>query len=488
MPSPFLLKVILGVVFLLSTALLAKEGSIFPLSPENTEEMNYVDLNVQGKIPHWINGILIRNGPGILRGKNGPVKHWFDGLAKLHAFSINQGSVKYTCKFIQSDAYKEYEKTKDFDFNGFAERAKKEQFSTFDFFLGTKNIIINNANVNVAQINKKFVALTEVPLPVEFDKDLNTLGYLDYSDNLPKNYILESAHVLPDPDTQATWNYLIDIGIFGSTYQIYNIPNNSSERKPIGKIPVSSISYMHSFSLAGRYFVLVDYPFRSKKPTDLAYSFIKSFSWDEKEPTIIHLIDKITGEYQSFQTRSLFSLHHVNGFEKDGKITVDLIAYPSADVLEQVNNYPFEKNVNNRLVRIQMGLSSKKIDVATLSNEHYEFPRINNSLIGKPYQYFYAVHFKETGNGLIKYDHYTQSHLYWFETNCYANEPVFIAHPNSKSEDDGVIVSVVNNLETKKSFLLILKGKDFKEIARVETPHLIPFGFHGQFFHTEASH
>jgi carotenoid cleavage dioxygenase-like enzyme len=87
-----------------------------------------------------------------------------------------------------------------------------------------KNKDIINANVNVAEINNRLVALTEIPLPVEFDKDLNTLGFFDYTDTLTKNYSFESAHILKDPDTKASWNFLIEIGLLDTAYQIYKIP------------------------------------------------------------------------------------------------------------------------------------------------------------------------------------------------------------------------------------------------------------------------
>ena len=49
-------------------------------------------------------------------------------------------------------------------------------------------------------------------------------------------------------------------------------------------------------------------------------------------------------------------------------------------------------------------------------------------------------------------------------------------------EDDGVILSVVLDSTTEKSFLLVLDAETFEEVARAEAPHPIPFGFHGQYF------
>lgn len=459
-----------------------QEISLYQL-PQNISEFSRIPLAVKGKIPHWLKGVFIRNGAGIVKGNRGYVRHWFDGLAKLEGFYIDNGQVTYSCQFLRSDPYKKYKKTGGFDFNGFAQKSLEQDFSLIDFLLGSKNQKINNANVNVAKINQKFVALTEIPLPVEFDKNLNTIGYFDYDDKLSKNFCFESAHVLKDPLTQETWNFLINIGFANTSYQIYRIPNNSSERKLLTTIPVTSISYMHSFSLVGKYFVLIDYPLRSKQPEDLATHFIDAFSWQKDQLSIVYVIDRQTGEYQVYETDPFFSFHHINGFEKGNRIYIDLVAYPNSHLIWEVNKYPIIKKSSSKLMRLEIDQQSSVTKLIPLSSDSIEFPRINDSLISQEYQYVYAVHFTGAGSGLIKFDHNKSNHLYWAEGDCYANEPVFIPSPNATTEDEGVVMSIINNLGTKKSFLLILNAKNFKELARMEAPHLIPFGFHGQFFH-----
>ena len=52
----------------------------------------------------------------------------------------------------------------------------------------------------------------------------------------------------------------------------------------------------------------------------------------------------------------------------------------------------------------------------------------------------------------------------------------------AKVEDDGVVLSVVLDPNSGKSFLLVLDSKSFKEIARASVPHHIPFGIHGQYY------
>ncbi|HEX5905291.1 MAG TPA: carotenoid oxygenase family protein [Candidatus Nitrosocosmicus sp.] len=46
-----------------------------------------------------------------------------------------------------------------------------------------------------------------------------------------------------------------------------------------------------------------------------------------------------------------------------------------------------------------------------------------------------------------------------------SGEPVFVVRPGGKDEDNGVILSVVLDSITERSFLLILDTRSFKEIA-----------------------
>ncbi len=453
---------------------------------QNTQEMENVDLKVYGKIPEWLQGDFVRNGPGLIRTKTSSIKSWFDGLGKLHAFSINNGRVLYTCKFLRSAAYEKFKTTGEFDFVGFAQEPKTDPFSLIDFLFDVKNEEVTNANVTISKINNHRVAMTEIPLPVEISKSLDTKGPFDYDDDLPKNYSFESAHILEDPQTKAMWNFLIKIGLFETAYQIYSISPHSNSRQLVSSIPVSSISYMHSFSLAGKYFVLVDYPFRAKDPKDIAHGFIKAFSWYQNEPTKIYVINRESGQFWTFYTKPFFSYHHINGFEKDNKIFVDLIAYPDADIIYNVNKYPFIKNPNNKLYRLEIDCLKNQTNVYQVTHEHFEFPRLNDSRIGKEYQYFYAVHIHPNGYGILKYNHFKAKNTTWFREGFYAGEPVYIPHPQAKAEDDGVILTIVNNLKEKTSFLLILDAKELKELARIEAPHFIPFGFHGRFFEEDS--
>jgi beta,beta-carotene 9',10'-dioxygenase len=85
-------------------------------------------------------------------------------------------------------------------------------------------------------------------------------------------------------------------------------------------------------------------------------------------------------------------------------------------------------------------------------------------------------------NQLTKFDVTTGVVKIWHEANCYPGEPVFVAAPEASTEDAGAVLSVVFDSQIGTSFLLVLDGQSFAEIARTSLPQHVNFGFHGQFF------
>ena len=67
-------------------------------------------------------------------------------------------------------------------------------------------------------------------------------------------------------------------------------------------------------------------------------------------------------------------------------------------------------------------------------------------------------------------DNVTKSQVGVFsEADIIVSEPVFVARPGGEDEDDGVILSLINkDHEERYAGLLILDGRTFAEIARVE--------------------
>src|SRR4051812_48861339 len=70
------------------------------------KEVRIGRLPVEGRLPDWLRGTLVRNGPGQFEIGEETFNHWFDGLAMLHAFSFEKGRVAYANRFLRSSQYK----------------------------------------------------------------------------------------------------------------------------------------------------------------------------------------------------------------------------------------------------------------------------------------------------------------------------------------------------------------------------------------------
>src|SRR4051812_45528062 len=67
-----------------------------------SRELTDVPLPIQGLVPDWLSGRLLRNGPARFEIAGKRCNHWFDGLAMLHRFQIGGGQVVYRNRFLKS--------------------------------------------------------------------------------------------------------------------------------------------------------------------------------------------------------------------------------------------------------------------------------------------------------------------------------------------------------------------------------------------------
>jgi beta,beta-carotene 9',10'-dioxygenase len=459
------------------------------------EELSSVPLTIQGNLPHWLSGTLVRNGPINVSANGEHLNHWFDGLAMLHAFTFEQGGVHYTNRFLRTDAYKTVFEAGSINYWGFANDPCRSLFKRlFTWLAPRSNHHLPNANINVAQIAKEYVALAETPLPINFDLNtLETLGVLDYQDHLPKEKCWESAH--PHRFKDGTLNYLIQYGR-KSHYVLYFVPDTAAERKIIAKIPVDEPAYMHSFAMTEHYVIFTEFPFVIR-PLDLMIKgrpFIENFSWKPERGTRFIVVNRFDGSLVGqYRTKPFFAFHHVNAYETNTHIHLDLVSYPDVSIIHEVADYAQKpakehEHAKTRLERFTFSLDDSQFVSEILYEGALEFPRINGSYDGNPYRYVYLADARdqvsppEDLRSLYKVDTQTKQALTWAEKGCYPGEPVFVASSEAAGEDSGVVLSVVFNPSQKISFLLILDASNFKEIGRAKAPHHIPPGLHGQFF------
>jgi len=435
------------------------------------DEVTVDELELEGELPAWLGGSLLRTGPARWDLGEQTVNHWFDGLAMLHRFTIAGGKVSYANRFLRSKAF-EAARSGRIGYSEFATDPCRSAFrrvvSLFD-----PNITDNGA-VNVARIMGKWVALTETPLPVAFDPEtLETLGVADR----PPVTFGGLAH--PHADGEKA----VSMGVHLMGRPAYRLVEDD---RVVAKLGARRPAYIHSFGMTDRYAVLAEHPY-TVNPVKLAFAgkpFIENFEWRPQDGTRFVVLDRHTGEHVGdWRSDAFFVFHHVNAFEDGGDIVVDLCAYEDAEVvhalgLQRLRAGGAIPEAHLERFRLKPGGS---VERTRLADEPFELPRIDYGRVNaKPYRYAWGV---GAGSGffdtIVKADVTTGETLTW--RDGYPGEPVYVGRPGRESEDDGVLLTVVLEPERGASSMVVLDAATLTELARARVPHHIPFGFHGQF-------
>ncbi|XP_030648615.1 beta,beta-carotene 9',10'-oxygenase [Chanos chanos] len=481
--------------------------NIAPLVRTVEETPEPISTTVKGTIPTWIRGSLLRNGPGKFEFGNTHYNHWFDGMAMLHRFQIEDGKVTYKSKFLRSDSYTQ---------NAERNRIMVSEFGTLAMPDPCKNIFqrflsrfemfkpTDNASVNFVKYKGDYYVSTETNFMHRVDPDnLESVEKVDWSKFIAVNGATAHPHYDPDGTVYNMGNSYGSKGVF---YNIISVPpeKESPEDTLQGAKVICSIapadksrpSYYHSFAMSENYVVFIEQPIkmdlfkiltsklRGKALSDAIY-------WDPKQETVFHLIDKHTGKESrvKYHCKAMSTFHQINAFEQEGFLMVDLCC---SDNGEAINNYliqnlrksgealdkvystmarvfprrfvlplnisdetPLGQNLNTRPGSAATAVCQTKDKVfCTFEDLHgddlleyggLEFPQINYSKCNtRPYRYFYGCGFRHlVGDSLIKMDMEGKHLKVWSQPGFYPSEPVFVPKPDAEEEDDGVILSAV---------------------------------------------
>jgi carotenoid cleavage dioxygenase-like enzyme len=456
------------------------------------KETSINELPVRGTIPPSLAGTLVRVAPAKFEVGNHAYNHWFDGLAMLHKFAFSAGRVSYANRYLRSQAYLEATEKKKISRGEFATDPCRTLFQRVAAFFSSK--VTDNCNVNIARLADQVVALTETRLPIRFDPDtLATLGGFDYDARIKGPVSIAHPHL--DRARGRHYSFMLDFG-WRSQYHLFSIDQTTGQQAVVATIPVERPAYMHSFGMTERYLVLAEFPL-VVNPLRLRFSgkpFIQNYAWEPERGVRFHIVEKETGQVvRTAQSQAFFAFHHVNAFEERDALIVDIVTYSDPSIIDQLyldrlrSGEPI--TATGSLTRFRIGALG---DVAheTLSETHLELPRFNyRRLAGSPYRYVYGAGNLVPGDfidNLVKLDLDQGTAVSWYEEGCYPGEPVFVAAAETAAEDEGVILSVVLDVRKAASFLLILDAPTFRELARAEVPHHIPFGFHGNYLAATA--
>jgi beta,beta-carotene 9',10'-dioxygenase len=439
-------------------------------------------LPVEGALPPWLAGSLLRTGPAKFEAGERSVRHWFDGLAMLHRYTFEEGRVSYANRFLHSRAWRAVEETGELRYSEFATDPCRSLFRRVASMF--RPALSDNGAVNVSRVGDEFIAMTETPLPVVFDPETLEAAGVAYE---PPG-TLTTAHPHNDPESGELLNFAAKLGP-RSHYRFY-AQRSREEQRVIGSVGVRHPGYVHSFGLTERYLILAEGPF-VVDPLRLATSgrpYIENYRWEPERGARFLVMERESGALRGiYETDPFFTFHHINAFERGDELVIDLCAYDDASIIDALyldRMREGEPIPPARPRRYVIGLDRGTVTSDVLADTDLELPRIDyRRHNGRPYRYVYGGAVTDTFLGrIVKIDIERGERSGWEEDGCFAGEPVFVPEPGAEAEDAGVLLSVVLDSRAETSFLLVLDAATLEERARAEVPHRIPLSFHGQFF------
>lgn len=475
-----------------------------------SEVVDPIPLTVEGALPPWLEGTLLRNGPGVYEvetdeGTEYSLDHWFDGLAVLHRFTIADGVVRYRNAHLERGLERRIADKGYADHVTFGDDPCQGLFGKL-FTLFRRGVTdpetgrsVQNTPVTVGTLpDDRLISKTDSSLLQFIDWDTLDASephrYADLDERFEGQ--LSAAHSQTDLGRNRLVNYAMKLGRTGE-YTVFSVAEDPAEHRVLASFEAPP-AYIHSFALTERYVVLMVWPTHLNALKLLwNRNITDSMGWEPEDGTTFHVIDRRRRELVArYRSDAFFAFHNVNAWDEGDDIVIDLCGHDDAGVIEELFvdrlRDPSTLPALGRIRRYRLrDVSEADVDEPgetsgrILSGAPIELPRFNQRYHMSPTRYVYGISMageSDYWDGLVKIDVDTGDHRTWSEDDCYPGEPVMLAAPGSREEDDGALLSVVLDGRDGSSFLVVLDAADMSELARATGAPAVPFGFHGNFY------
>lgn len=459
-----------------------------------------VALTWEGSIPTWMQGTYLQNGAGRFEVGDHEYKHWFDGLAYLRRVRFGD-DCSFTGRYLQS---KDLQRSTSSDRPRFTEFATAPRRSWLGKLLSTidpPSQFGENNSVNFMSPNGQIQAIGDTP--TELVVDPNTLEVTGHGAQQGLLLLTRSPHPLYDPERKEWVNVGVGADWRGIGYHCITLADGSDKRRSLAFLPRLRPAYMHSFGMSRRWIVITEHPFHAelhKLATMglLDKPIVDAFDWEPDRPLKFLLVDRDTGRHAAtIETDGVFYFHHINVFDDDGDVVVDLCTYPDDAVigelyLDHLRSDGGGRSAVTHPVRYRLDPVRGTASSEPLADTSFEFPTIDARRLMEPHRFSYGIGIAPDRrddylNQLVRLDGEAGDRRTWSEAGCYPGEPLFVPRPGGTDEDDGVVMFLGLDAAAERSFVGILDGQTFELRARAELPAVLPFALHGQYYPEAAS-
>jgi torulene dioxygenase len=320
------------------------------------------------------------------------------------------------------------------------------------------------------------------------------------------------SHAKADPETGDIYNFNLELG-YKSTYRVFCTSASTGETTILATFN-GTPAYIHSTFLTQNHVVVCVWN------SHLTWGGM-SVLYEKNVAEAIAPFNKTKkakcrngkGLVATYESDAFFCFHTVNAWEEPSvsdptktDIITELSMYENTDVIHRYyydnlvsscspdNKYAGKKRetclpsqAQFRLPSIDSSVSPSNPLRAELLFKadkfiSMELPTINPRYLTHKHRFSYGNTDRLKSSfidGIVKFDNTTQTGIIWEKEGHTPGEPIFIADPNGKAEDDGIILSVILDGIAGKSYLLCLDAKDLSEKGRAEMEKPVAFTFHG---------
>ena len=432
-------------------------GNLAPVDVETTA----FDLRVKGKLPNELTGRYLRNGPNPIGEVDPDSYHWFLGSGMVHGIRINDGKAEwYRNRWVRDRNIAK----------SLGEQAPPSDWPAKHVQFASNTNVIGHAGATWALVEAGSP-------PIEMNYELETVRVSNFAGTLPQAF---SAHPKRDPRTGELHVMAYWWG-WGNQVQYLVVGVDGKVRRTVD-IAIPGGPMMHDCAITEKYVLIFDLPCLFN--LELAMSG-RSFPyiWSKDYTPRVGLLPRegSAADIKWVEINSCYIFHPLNAYDlPDGTVVLDAARHEKMFDLEQRGPNEGYPTLDRWVLNPQTGTATEQ----RLDDRPQEFPRMNESLIGKKndFGYFAGISdvFKQAD--LIKQDLAKRTTQVRHDGDEFGyGEPVFISRENSKSEDDGYVMALRHDMETDLSDLVVLDAQDFcgEPVAVVNLPVRVPNGFHG---------
>ncbi len=449
-----------------------------------TEHTRIPLANIEGRLPAELRGTLYRNGPGrneVFGTRNG---HWFDGDGMIAAYRFTDDGVDYSNRYVRTKFFEKEEAAKRPLYSGFATLSPRHPL------LRIMPRPKNPANTNAVLHAGRLLALWEGGRPWALDPEtLETLGEENFSATLPRGTFF-SAHPHADPRGDGFINFGSVMGLKAGLQPWHVSAAGKATR--LARISIDKPYMVHDFGVTESKIIFLCGPF-AVDPRRLAgmvlgkRTIYDCFTWRPDEPMVAYVADRDgRAPVKRYELPAGLMFHVANAYDDRGEVVIDAVIYPDAGALGIVRDAyqgVTPQDVPGRLTRFRFGPRARQ---EVISETGCDFPSIDNRVCGKPYRYTFVQVFEQgdfASSRIARIDTSSgKTEYHDFGFGRYAGEPVFVARPEARDENDGFVLVPVHDSTDEHTFLGVVPTDAFgKEDARVHLPFVSPISFHGNF-------